>query len=137
MAANPGKEKARFPFTHKRGLITKSAQALLQNVRGKKKGLRNVPAPTTMHFSKLLALIRAFLSHCALKCFTQSRSSWRSQKTNGTDLLFFKQVMQNCSACPIFTAWPALVSRSLSPSSLSNSTACTSLRMLQCYRACF
>lgn len=27
MAANPGKEKATFPFIHKRGLITKSAQA--------------------------------------------------------------------------------------------------------------
>lgn len=28
MAANPGKEKARFPFTHKHGLITKSALAV-------------------------------------------------------------------------------------------------------------
>ena len=45
MAANPGKEKARFPFTHKRGLITKSAQALLQNVRGKKKDWEMCPLP--------------------------------------------------------------------------------------------
>lgn len=35
MAANPGKEKARFPFTHKRSLITKSAQALLQYVQNR------------------------------------------------------------------------------------------------------
>lgn len=37
MAANPGKEKARFPFSHKRRPITKSAQALLQHVQKKKK----------------------------------------------------------------------------------------------------
>lgn len=45
---------------------------------------------------------------------------------------FLKQVMQNCSACPIFTAWPALVSLSL-----SNSMAYPGLRMLQRYLACF
>jgi len=40
MAANTGKEKARFPFTHKHGLITKigtggKACAVLQDAQGK------------------------------------------------------------------------------------------------------
>lgn len=35
VAANPGKEKARFPFSRERGPITNSAQASLQNPKKK------------------------------------------------------------------------------------------------------
>lgn len=58
MAANPGKEKARFPFTHKRGLITKSAQALMQNVQ--KRIEKCALFQNYVHFTKLPSLIRAF-----------------------------------------------------------------------------
>lgn len=58
MAANPGKEKARFPFSHRRSPITESAQASLQNVQ--KRIEKCALFQNCTHFSKLPTLIRAF-----------------------------------------------------------------------------
>lgn len=71
MAANPGKEKARFPFTHKHGLITKSAQAvkLARYCRVYKKGTEK------SFFSPLCISVNFYERFQNVYLISQSRNS--------------------------------------------------------------
>lgn len=123
MAANPGKEKARFPFTHKRILISKSAQDLQLNVL--KRIEKCAVFQNYVHFSKLPTLIPA-LQFLLKAEFIFKKFIFRFQRNQ---LLCFKQMY---CACPNFTAWPA------SALSLPRSLPCTALMsVLQRYLACF